>query len=178
MGSDKATLLVNGEPLWARQIRLLRSMNPREIFVSSRAEPDWLPEGVGAVIDQTPSRGPLSGISAVLKRISTTHLLVLAVDLPRMTSAHLASLWAMAESSHGVIPFNGDYFEPLCAVYPREAGSVARGILAGTDFSLQNFAHVLVSRGLACPYSISAEAAPLYLNANRPDDLVGLTGID
>src|SRR5262249_39814305 len=144
MGSDKATLVINGEPLWTRQVRLLRSMNPREIFVSARAEQDWLPEDVEAVLDQSPSRGPLSGISALLKRIGTTHLLVLAVDLPRMTSAHLANLWAIAESSRGVIPFNGDYFEPLCAVYPQEAASVASMLLAGTDFSLQHFAQVLV----------------------------------
>jgi molybdopterin-guanine dinucleotide biosynthesis protein A len=174
MGSDKATLLVRTEPLWARQLRLLHSMKPREIFVSSRADPPWRPDGIGVAIDRVPSRGPLSGISAALNKTQTTHLLVLAIDLPQMTTAHLAGLWALARHGQGVIPLNGDRFEPLCAVYPKEAASLAEEVLAGEDVSLQQFSRLLMTRGRACSYSITAGEAPLYLNANTPEDLAGL----
>ncbi|MDE3099592.1 MAG: NTP transferase domain-containing protein [Verrucomicrobiota bacterium] len=48
------------------------------------------------MLDEPPSRGPLSGPAAALKYGRTTHVLALAVDLPRMTSAHLKRLWSLA----------------------------------------------------------------------------------
>ena len=68
MGQDKATLVFHGKPLWQIQLDLLRKLRPREILLSARTDPGWRPADVHFVPDQTPSRGPLSGLAATLAR--------------------------------------------------------------------------------------------------------------
>src|SRR5881227_573469 len=38
MNTEKATIIFNGEPLWQRQIKLLRHLGPENILVSARAD--------------------------------------------------------------------------------------------------------------------------------------------
>lgn len=171
MGSNKATLLFKGEPLWARQFRTLRELQPEALWLSARVPPAWLPPEIELVPDEPPSRGPLSGIAAALRRLPTSHLLVLAVDLPQMTAEHLRQLCALAQPGCGVIPVRGDLFEPLCALYPVEAAAAAQTALAGDDVSLQHFAKVLLGREQLQIHALPAADEPLYWNVNTPADL-------
>jgi molybdopterin-guanine dinucleotide biosynthesis protein A len=172
MGSDKALLPCStGEPLWSRQLNLLGSLDPRFTWISARAVPAWCPAGIEVVHDDVPSRGPLSGLCACLARLETTHLLALAIDMPRMTTEHLRKLGALAQAGHSLIPMNGDHFEPLCAIYSKSSNSVAAGLLGRSDDSLQTLAKRLVEQKLARPYCLSAFEKSLYLNVNRREDL-------
>ena len=102
MGTEKATIVFNGEPLWLRQIKLLRYLEPEEILVSARAERSWRPPDTELVLDQTPSRGPISGLTAALARTRTSHLVALGVDMPFVTAAQLRDLchrhWKLHQS--------------------------------------------------------------------------------
>src|SRR5271157_815455 len=104
MGADKATLLVAGKPLWQRQLQILSAMQPVALWVSAKDTLPWCPLGVEVVVDKTPSRGPLSGVAAALCHLQTSHLLVLAIDLPQMTTEHLRKLWGLSQPGTGVIP--------------------------------------------------------------------------
>jgi molybdopterin-guanine dinucleotide biosynthesis protein A len=171
MGVDKATLLVAGEPLWQRQLRIIKEVGPAALWVSARGELPWYPPGIEVVADKSPSRGPLSGVAAALGRLQTSHLLVLAVDLPQMTTAHLRELWGLSRPGAGVIPLNGDYFEPLCAIYPAEAAVVAEARLNSPDASLQGFAATLRQLSRVQVHELTPEEKPLYLNMNTPSDV-------
>jgi molybdopterin-guanine dinucleotide biosynthesis protein A len=171
MSSDKATLLFAGEPLWARQVRALRELQPEALWLSARVPPAWLPPEIEFVPDEPPSRGPLSGIAAALRRLQTSHLLVLAIDLPQMTSEHLRKLRALARPACGVIPQRGNLFEPLCALYPAEAASTAQAALAGNDVSLRHFVKVLLENDQLQIHHLWAAEEPLYRNVNTPADL-------
>lgn len=171
MGTDKATLIYEGIPLWHRQLDLLRTIHPETIFISARTKPAWCPPDAVVVLDEPPSHGPLSGLVAVLNCLRTTHLLALAVDLPHMTADHLQSLWRLAGRGRGVIPQPADYFEPLCAIYPAEACILAGESLAAGRYSLQSLAHALTEKGLMHPHPLKAVELPLYHNTNRPEDL-------
>jgi molybdenum cofactor guanylyltransferase len=171
MGRDKATLVFEGEPLWSRQFRILHEIKPQALWLSAQTRPDWSPAGVEVITDKAPSRGPLSGLGAALDRLLTTHLLVLAVDLPRMTAEHLRKLCALARPGCGVVPRNGDYFEPLCAVYPVEARGDARLALAGKDVSMQAFVRNLLGQSRMKLYPVPANESSLYCNVNTPEDL-------
>src|SRR5256885_1063651 len=92
MGRDKAAVVFRDEPLWRRQLRILRDLGPEEIFVSARSAPTWLADNVGLLVDDAPSRGPLSCLTKGLTTMRTTHLFVLAVDMPFMTAGELADL--------------------------------------------------------------------------------------
>jgi len=171
MGVDKATLLISGELLWQRQLRILSNLRPEALSVSAGTVPSWCPTEIEVVTDKPPSCGPLSGVVAGLRRLQTSHLLVLAIDLPQMTPGHLHKLWSLARPGIGVIPLHGDYFEPLCAIYPTEALDAAETALSSGDLSLQNLAQNLLRKSLAQVYELASEERPLYLNMNTPSDL-------
>jgi molybdopterin-guanine dinucleotide biosynthesis protein A len=169
MGADKATLLLNGEPLWSRQIGILRGLKPAKVMISARNKPDWCPADIEVALDEPPSRGPLSGLAAALGRIQTTHLLALAVDLPQMTSAHLKELWALAEPGIGVIPQNEEFVEPLCAIYPVEAMNLAKEALPDKDVSMRRFVENLEARRQIRFYTITKSGSSMYENVNTSE---------
>jgi molybdopterin-guanine dinucleotide biosynthesis protein A len=168
MGTDKATLMVNGERLWQRQLGVLREVAPDVLWISARVRPDWCPEDVGVILDEPPSQGPLSGIVAALTRLRTSHLLALAIDMPQMTGAHIRKLWSYVEMGRGVVAINENWFEPLCAIYAAEASDAARRALSQGQLSLQDFAQNLSHRGCTKSYEIPESEKHLYLNLNEP----------
>jgi molybdopterin-guanine dinucleotide biosynthesis protein A len=167
MGTDKATLLLAGAPLWQRQLRVLRDLEPEKLWISARTRPAWCPEDIEVIVDEPPSRGPLSGIAAALARLRTSHLLTLAIDMPRMTTEHVRKLLSCARPGCGVVPMNENWFEPLCAVYPAEATDVARRALAEEELSLQNLAQNLSQRNWIKSYEVLESEKHLYLNLNE-----------
>ncbi len=169
MGTDKAMLVLKGEPLWARQIRILRALRPEKIMISARNKPSWCPSDVEVVLDEPPSRGPLSGLAAALEKIQTTHLLAFAVDLPRMTSAHLRKLWSLSQSRVGVVPQNGKFFEPLCAIYPIESIHLIKQALLNNDVSLHSFIRTLTAQEQVRFYTVAKSEKAIYQNINTPD---------
>jgi molybdopterin-guanine dinucleotide biosynthesis protein A len=171
MGKDKATLLFREEPLWRIQLDLLRKLEPAETFVSARTDPAWRPADVQFVPDAFPSRGPLSGLVASLDRISTSHLLALAIDMPWMTEKYLKFLCAEIEPGCGVVPKVGDRVEPVAAIYPREAAIDFRNALTGADFSLQFLVRDLITAGKLREISVPEREKKLFLNVNALSDL-------
>ena len=174
MGKDKAKLLFRGKPLWQIQLELLRKLQPAEIFVSARTDPVWRPADVQFVADDPPSQGPMSGLVASLSKMRTKHLLALAIDMPCMTEKYLNALYSQAEPGRGVIAKTEDRFEPLAAIYPREALVDFQHTLSGTDFSLQNIASRLVAAGKLRVMSATSEERRLFVNLNELADLAAL----
>jgi len=165
MGRDKATIEFNGVPLWKRQLELLRALQPKEIFVSARTKPKWLPDDVELLLDDPPSRGPLSGLTKALVAMRAPHLLALAVDMPFMTVGELRKLLELATEGYGVVPVIGERAEPLAAIYPAHAAADFKAALAGEDFSLQR----LVGKFAPRHRIATKEAMDLYRNFNTPE---------
>lgn len=168
MGRDKATIDVGGRLLWERQLELLRSLRPETMFVSARTAPNWLPDTVELLVDDEPSRGPLSGLTKGLMAMRTTHLLVLAVDMPFMTGGELGGLLERASEGRGIVPTIGERAEPLVAIYPAEAATDFQAALAGSDFSLQPLVRKLAATGKITLWPIASGVAHLYRSVNEP----------
>jgi molybdopterin-guanine dinucleotide biosynthesis protein A len=171
MGKDKATLLFQGKPLWQIQLELLRKLEPAEIFVSARTDPAWRPADVRFVVDDPPSRGPLSGLAAALARMRAKHLLALAIDMPFMTEKYVGFLYDQIEPRRGVVAKIGDRFEPLAAIYPQEALANVQSALSGKDFSLQTVTGRLVAAGKLQVMPVTSQERKLFLNVNELADL-------
>jgi len=171
MGKDKATLLVDGKPLWQIQLDLLRKLEPAEISVSARTDPVWRPRDVHFVADDPPSRGPLSGLAAALARMHAKHLLALAVDMPFMTEKYLRFLCGQIKPGRGVLPKIDNRAEPLAAIYPQEALANVQGALSGKDFSLQTVTGRLVAAGKLQVMPVTSQERKLFLNLNELADL-------
>ena len=171
MGTDKATLLFRGKPLWQVQLETLRKLAPKQIFVSSRSDPPWRCDDVLFVADVPLSRGPLSGLAASMDRMSTSYLLALALDMPWMSHRYLEFLCAHIEPGRGVLPKIGDRAEPLAAIYPREAAIEIRNALRGPDFSLHSLTGDLLAARKLRELSVSEPDMKLFLNMNVPADM-------
>jgi molybdenum cofactor guanylyltransferase len=170
MGRDKATLGWGGLPLWACQFEKLRALTSN-IFVSTRFAVPWRPADVKLVIDESPSRGPLSGLTASLAIMETDCLLVLAVDMPFMTLSHLRELCDSVAPGVGAVPVVNGKVEPLAAVYPKRAGSIFAEALNGTDHSLQHLVPRLTAMELVREIPIAGAADHFYRSLNYPADL-------
>ena len=171
MGSEKATLEISGQPLWAKQLDILRALEPENIWVSARSRPIWCPGQIEAVLDAPPSRGPLSGLAEALVRMRTSHLLALAVDLPQMTATELRRLWELAQPGWGVVPAGEKGFEPLAAIYPREAAPFAQAALDSGELSLQAFVETLRRENQIRLHPLTESERRFFENVNTPDDL-------
>jgi molybdopterin-guanine dinucleotide biosynthesis protein A len=173
MGRDKATIVFHGRPLWQRQLQILRELGPEKIFVSARKVPSWLPFEIELLLDDPPFRGPLSGLTRALASIQTSHLAVLAVDMPFMTSKQMQILWSLAIRGCGVVPVVEGRFEPLAAIYPREAAAHFAAALAGNDFSLQPLVRNLMQADKIGLVTVAEEERDFYRSVNEPTGFQG-----
>ena len=172
MGRDKAIVEYEGEPLWQRQLQLLRKISPLEILISARSDPAWRPFDTRFIPDAPPSRGPLSGLAAAMSVMRGTHLLALAVDMPLMTDTYLLNLWKCAEPGKGLLPGTDSRMEPLAAIYPRESfPHIGSALQTLTDFSVKNVAEKLVTAGCMRVIQVAKEHETFFRNLNSPADV-------
>src|SRR3954469_18922937 len=171
MGEDKATMKFRGRPMWQQQMETLRDLGAAKIFVSARSKPKWLPDDVELLLDDVPSRGPLSGIAKALAVMEATHLIALAVDMPFMKAGELRRLLQLATEGCGVVPVIGDCAEPVAAIYPVTAAIDFQAALAGPDLSLQSVVRKLADLGKIRLWAVPDTDANFYRNVNEPDDL-------
>lgn len=174
MGRDKALIAVNGEPLWRRQLRILRELEPHELFMAAPPRAEWSGEGCILISDALPNAGPLGGLTSALRACSSPLLLTLAIDLPAMSADYLRELLTLCGDNEGIVPRLGDRYEPVAAVYPRAARPFAESSLADRQFSLQQFAAGCVTQRLVRPSEVGADEQAFFLNLNRPEDLLAV----
>ena len=171
MGRDKPLITFAGEPLWRRQVDLLRKLNPSEIFVSARNDPPWRPRDIHFVGDAEPSRGPLSGVAACVARSKSEHMLVLAVDMPFMTEDCLRRICRGIAPGSGVVPIINGRAEPLVSVYLRKSLPEFSRALDGNDFSLQTLVRKLIAAGTLQSLAVEQKNVALFRSVNEPGDL-------
>lgn len=88
MGRDKAMLPWGEGSLLAHMRQLLHEAGATRVLISGDYRED------SAMADLTPDLGPLGGLASVAKRLPDCSLLVVPVDMPRLSPALLHSLCA------------------------------------------------------------------------------------
>lgn len=169
MGCDKAFLEIAGEPLWRRQLETLRRLSPEQLMVSGPAREEWSEYEI--VADEIADAGPLAGVASALRQCATPRLVVLAVDLPKMTASFLQSLLHLCGDHQGAVPRTANRFEPLAAVYPARCATLAAVALRDGNFSMQNFVRLAREQDLLLEQRISEAETALFANLNTPADL-------
>ena len=173
-GSDKALVKIGSVELWQRQFFLLRALDPHEIFVAASKPPSWIDDQLQFVCDVMPSAGPLSGVAAALSACATSHLFVLAIDLPQMTAEFLRSLVDLSSENCGAVPRRNGFFEPLAAIYPRSCRALADRQLRGGKFMMQDFVRAALGENLLIERNVEPSEEPFFTNMNTPDDLLSI----
>lgn len=172
MGRDKALLEVGGQPLWRLQLTKLESVCDEVFLCGSQSQAlCFACKDVHFAADTTAGLGPLSGIARALETARSAHVLVLAVDMPKMSPLYLRGLLASVEPGSGVVPVRAGTFEGLCAVYPVEMLAQIHQLLAGDDRSLQTLIRIGLRKQLLRSRPIAAPELALFENWNTPRDL-------
>ena len=164
MGFDKATLEIGGEPLWLRQIGVLQELGVADIFISGPASGPWQGRGFRVIEDTISGRGPMGAIAEILETISTSQMVVLAVDMPAMISGFLKKLMSV---DHAIVPKKGEFFEPLAAVYSKSNVELLNEYLSNGERSLQAYLREAVRCGDMAVYNVTNEEKPLFTNLNE-----------
>ena len=172
MGTDKAQLDFEGVPLWRRQYNVLAQAGAVERMLSVRADQKWPPLDVTRVVDSAPDLGPIGGIAAALAKVRHSHLIVLAVDLPRVPQSWFVRLRERCAERIGVVGVRADgNYEPLAAIYPQAMLPMVRAAVSDRELSLQKLIARAIDEGFLRLQEISAAEAGWFENWNAPSDI-------
>ena len=171
MGKEKALLEIGGTPLVVRAARLLLSLCSSVTLVGQPERYGNL--GFAAIADEQPDIGPLGGILTALSQTSSPWNLVIACDMPYLTSEWLRHLIGRAQASRAlvVLPESDSGPEPLCAVYHRQAAATIRGeIVRGVLKVTRALESLPVEHILPAEIRAFDPRGVLFQNLNTPED--------
>jgi len=179
MGADKALLPWGRTTLLGNAASRLRAVTG-DVRVLCGPQPRYEGLGYAVVTDDAgdapkgaghAGAGPLAGLLAALRAIEGAHALILAVDLPLVTTEVLAALAAVRAQGDAVVPFTARGPEPLCAVYASAcAEAVARRLGAGERRMSSFWPDVHVRRFEGPELERLGDPDRLFRNLNAPED--------
>lgn len=155
------------------QLERLRIAGASELIISTASDAtrpsfaDGLPQ-VRWVVDAAPDGGPIAGIEAVFRAATQSVVLVVAVDLPALDPGFLVAMIARTSPGIGVVPRWNGRWEPLCAMYPREAA--LRGIGALDSRAPRDLVERGVAEGWMTAWDVPVPLAGNLANWNLPGD--------
>lgn len=171
MGSDKAFIEFQGQTLLNRALELARSVADDVYIVGQRAKYSAF---APTIEDIFPGCGPLGGIHAALRSSKRELNLILAVDVPFVSTALLGLLVAVAEKSTAIVtvPRAGKGWQPLCAVYRREFAAAAEEALQARRYKIDALFHDATTQIIGEHELESAGFFPdMFRNLNTRKDL-------
>lgn len=171
MGRDKAAIAVRGLSLLARAVATVRRAGVSEIFISGREGGNYAAVDCPVLFDAKPGCGPLGGIERALSVMSSPLLLVLAVDLPKMTATFLRKLLAVCDANMGVVPKWRGELEPLAALYPKRCHALVLAALREDRLAARDFAEACLHAKAVRTFPVTATDRVRFANCNSPGDL-------
>lgn len=118
MGKDKAQLSWHNGTLLTVAVDVLAPICNQIVVVGPIRE---LPRSVQWTQDRYIGKGPLAGLHAGLSETTNEGAIVLACDMPTVSSVLLEQLIRLSEGADIVIPVHSGRYEPLCAWYSKES---------------------------------------------------------
>lgn len=177
MGVDKTMLPFEGQPMVARVVDVLGQTCESVVVVTNRPEAlesAHLDPDVQIIVDEVPYCGPLGGLTTALATSKHQWVLVVAADMPWVSSDVVRLLWEAREGADVVVPIAEKGVEPLLAFYSTACLEPARAALSsGRRRIISFFKSVRVAE---VPVEALRSADPdlrSLVNINTPDELSG-----
>ena len=171
LGRDKAWIKLGGRPLIVRALATVRDSGIEEVFISGRAGTDYSALRCPVLLDREPGCGPLGGIERALAATQAPLLLVLAVDLPGMTTAFLRKLAERCDPLTGAVPKLTGKLEPLAAIYPKRCRFIALDCLLKCRRAARDFADACLRERAVRTFVVPQADAECFENWNSPADV-------
>jgi molybdopterin-guanine dinucleotide biosynthesis protein A len=173
---DKAFLKFSGETLLNRALTLLGTVCDSVTIVGN---PDKFAKYGHAVADIFPGCGPLAGIHTALAHSSADLNLMLAVDMPFVSTDLIAFLLNTAAANGDIVtvPRTCGGLQPLCAVYRRGFATVAEEALRAGKYKIDAvFACVSIRVITEDELAAAGFSEQSFFNVNTPHDRLSAEG--
>lgn len=166
MGRDKALVELNGRTLLDLALSRWRGFGRMlQLSVGPKERAALAPEGVPAVTDVYPERGPLGGLHAGLLACRTDLLLLTAVDSPFVTAELAEGLLAAIGTADACVYTLDGQPQPLFGLYRRSCLSAAEELLRAEENKMGR-----LLRRVDTVYLEADDPAP-FRNLNTPAEL-------
>lgn len=131
MGTDKAWLIIDGKPMIEHVIDALAPATDEMAIIAN--SPAFSKFGLEVFPDSQTGVGPLEAIRTALANSHTPRVLLVACDLPFLTTEFFKLILSFECNHHAIVPVGPDgRQEPLCAIYDvRALKTVSRLIEQG-----------------------------------------------
>lgn len=134
MGTDKASLLFDGQTLLQSVMATMQQLFPK-VIVSVRAPRAGI--DLPQVCDEQPEGGPLAGLVASLGQITTPWAFMVACDMPFVVPEVVELLAEYRLQYQAVVPVVHGHPQPLAAFYAASCLAPLRASLAAQQKSLR-----------------------------------------
>jgi len=176
-GRDKSALVVDaadGRTILERQMAALSPLTHDILIVGRATHP-----AARTIADRVEGCGPLGGLDAALVEARSDTLILLACDMPFVSTLFLAYLAAAAmQGIDAVVPETERGYHPLCAVYRRSAADAVARHLAGRRLKMLDLlADLRVKVVSAAEIEQFGNRHRLLANVNTAADVAALTAL-
>jgi molybdopterin-guanine dinucleotide biosynthesis protein A len=176
-GRDKTQLRVGGRTMLERQIEALSACADR-VFLVGYSGSAPVPAGVIPVEDRAVARGPLGGLDAALAAAQDQPVLLLACDMPNVTTMLLSHLTRVLGTAQAAVPRTERGYHPLCAVYAQSCRDNVERRLRNGELRMIDLVRELDVRPLdRAELSEFGDADHLLANVNTQADLDALESL-
>lgn len=171
-GSNKALARLGDRRLIEYPARVLAELFAQRLLVTNQPELyaflAW-----PMTPDLSPGGGPLAGIEAALRQVTTPYIFVAGCDMPHLDRALIRHLCALAPGYQAVIPATAKGWEPLHGVYGQSGLPVIAAALAAGNRKLQEVLARLEVRMVdqAEMLAVSDNALASFRNVNTVAEL-------
>jgi molybdopterin-guanine dinucleotide biosynthesis protein A len=168
-GRDKGALLVDGRAILDCQIAALAPAVDDVLVVGGPR---------ATTHDIVPGCGPLGGLHTALTAARGDAVLLLACDMPYLSTPFLAYLLSLVAGADIVVPQTERGYHPLCAVYTRACLEPAAARLADRRLKMRELVSSMRTRVVQVD-EIRQFGDPdrLLANVNTPADYAGLEAL-
>ena len=164
----KGWLTVGGVPIITRVLTALAPVADEIVVVGGVR----VPQGTRAVPDDSPGAGPLAAICTGMNATPGDRYLVVACDMPFVTSSLFRLLLAACPDADAVVPVVGGRDQPLCAAYARGClGAITETLAAGGTRVADFYARIRLYRLPETALAGIGPPAILFANVNTAEDL-------
>lgn len=170
MGQDKAWIELEGKPIVARVIDVLREVADEVLVVAN--DPRFAELGVRVVPDRFPEGGALGGIATGVGAAQHDRVLVAACDMPFLRADVWRLLVQRADGTDAVVPKVGGEYETLHALYTKAClGPMERALASGKMRIISFFGDVRVREVDEADLRALDPELRSLTNVNTPEEL-------
>lgn len=170
MGANKAFLVIDGERLIDRTLRIFKNFF-REVILVTNSPLDYLDLDVTLVTDIYPGKKALGGIYTGLFYAGCKHAFVAACDMPFLNPHFIAYMMEQAPAYDIVVPEAPEGLQPLHAIYATTCLPNMKRLIGRNELKVTGF-----YKGLKCltiSETIQKTFDPenrMFININTRDD--------